>query len=368
MNKLIIVVLTIVLLVFSSCTDSNVSEIPSDVEVSENQDIEEVEEKVNDIGMLYFYGESHGVEVIMEKEFELWREFYSSNGMRHLFLEMSYSQAQFLNIWMTENDDSRLDDLLKNNANSEATKNFFIKIKTECPETVFHGVDIGFANTAHAVNYRQYLEKNDLVDSIHYELNEDALKQQRHYVETYDFSYRERMLEENIIREFNSLDNESVMGIFGAWHVNLDQITMNNQTFDSMGMMLSKKYEGRIHLESLVSEIEKALLVEPLNTEEIIIKNKSYLAEYYGKYENAHSKITLSLEYWKVRDAYDDFKNATLTGEEVHAYEFPMVLEEQQIYIVVATFKDKSTQTLYIRTDSKDEDGLNVAVKFILED
>lgn len=51
-------------------------------------------------GQIYLYGEWHGIDAILEKEFEIWRDHYNRDGMRHLFMEMPYYAAEFLNIWM----------------------------------------------------------------------------------------------------------------------------------------------------------------------------------------------------------------------------------------------------------------------------
>ena len=46
------------------------------------------------IGEIYLYGETHGVEAILDKELELWNEYYyHNNGFRHLFIEFGYCSA-----------------------------------------------------------------------------------------------------------------------------------------------------------------------------------------------------------------------------------------------------------------------------------
>lgn len=60
-------------------------------------------------GQIYLYGEQHGVDKIIEKEFELWVDYYHNENMRHLFMEKSYYTAEFLNIWMRADNDEILD-------------------------------------------------------------------------------------------------------------------------------------------------------------------------------------------------------------------------------------------------------------------
>lgn len=67
--------------------------------------------------------------------------------MRHLFVELSYYTAEFLNIWMQSDNDNILE-LVYNDWNGTAlynpyTKEFFKNIKNKCPETIFHGTDVG---------------------------------------------------------------------------------------------------------------------------------------------------------------------------------------------------------------------------------
>jgi PBP1b-binding outer membrane lipoprotein LpoB len=37
-------------------------------------------------GQIYLYGEQHGVEKILDKELELWCDYYNKKNMRHLFI------------------------------------------------------------------------------------------------------------------------------------------------------------------------------------------------------------------------------------------------------------------------------------------
>ena len=46
-------------------------------------------------GQIYLYGESHGVERILNKELERWQGYYNDDGMRHLFVEYPYYTAEF---------------------------------------------------------------------------------------------------------------------------------------------------------------------------------------------------------------------------------------------------------------------------------
>ena len=58
-------------------------------------------------GQIYLYGETHAVEQILEEELRLWQEYYA-NGMRHLFVELPYYTAQYLNQCKQAEDDEIL--------------------------------------------------------------------------------------------------------------------------------------------------------------------------------------------------------------------------------------------------------------------
>lgn len=57
---------------------------------------------------IYLYGEEHSKQSILDKELSIWGEYYEK-GMRDLFVEFPYTDAQFLNLWMQADDDELLD-------------------------------------------------------------------------------------------------------------------------------------------------------------------------------------------------------------------------------------------------------------------
>ena len=62
-------------------------------------------------GTVYLYGETHGVVKILNKEFDLWYDYYHTKGMRHLFVELPFFTAEFLNVWMKSTEDTILESL-----------------------------------------------------------------------------------------------------------------------------------------------------------------------------------------------------------------------------------------------------------------
>ena len=62
----------------------------------------------NSTDEIYLYGERHGEQQILNRELEIWGEYYKK-GMRDLFVEYSYADAQFLNLWMQADEDELLE-------------------------------------------------------------------------------------------------------------------------------------------------------------------------------------------------------------------------------------------------------------------
>ena len=49
-------------------------------------------------GQIYLYGEVHSVPRIMDRQLEIWHEYYHNQNMRHIFIEDAYFTAEYLNI------------------------------------------------------------------------------------------------------------------------------------------------------------------------------------------------------------------------------------------------------------------------------
>lgn len=120
-------------------------------------------------GQIYLYGEAHGVDKILDKEFELWYKYYHNQNMRHLFVELPYYTAEFLNIWMQSDINNILDMLYSDWAGTASynpnVKEFYEKIKSQCPETIFHGTDVGHQYDTTGERFLEYLQSDNLEDS-----------------------------------------------------------------------------------------------------------------------------------------------------------------------------------------------------------
>ncbi|HOP93520.1 MAG TPA: hypothetical protein PLP24_09145 [Acetivibrio thermocellus] len=203
---------------------------------------------------IYLYGEKHGVKKIMDKEFELWHEYYNNKNMRHLFVELPYYTAEFLNIWMKSDSDEILDELYNDWIGTALynpyTKEFYKKIKSNCPETIFHGTDVGHQYDTTGQRFLKYLEENNLKDSEKYRLAHEAVKQGKYYYENSDDVYRENKMVENFIREYDALNGECMMGIYGNAHTSLDAMDFTDSV-PCMANQLKDIYKDIIYSEDL---------------------------------------------------------------------------------------------------------------------
>lgn len=206
-------------------------------------------------GNIYLYGEAHGVAEILDKEFELWSQYYHNEGMRHLFVELSYFTAEYLNVWMQSDNDDILDEIYEDWKGTRSynpdTRNFYKQIKSECPETIFHGTDVGHQYDSTGSRFLAYLEANGLTKT-EYALTKEAIEQGRlYYKKYYEGEYRENKMTENFIREFDILGNESIMGIYGSAHTVLDGIAYGTKSLPCMANQLRARYGENIFSENL---------------------------------------------------------------------------------------------------------------------
>ncbi|MBQ7873724.1 MAG: hypothetical protein IJ306_00985, partial [Oscillospiraceae bacterium] len=273
--------------------------------------------------VIHLYGEyNHGREIYFMEEYKLWYDYYHNEGMRHLFIEDSYAGAQFLNIWMQSEDDTILDelrnDLVGTFAYAESNWEFFRLIKENCPETVFHGNDVGHQYKTIGARYLEYLEDTGMKNSEEYKIALENIEQGRIYYEVYnqiesgrysdDYNYREEKMAENFIREFDSLKGESVMGIYGGSHSYIDGVnTATDNTSPCMANMIHQHYGDTVTMHS--TQINE-LIDSPIHIETISVNGNDYEASYYGScYVATMYEKYEYFYFWRLENAYEDFKD-----------------------------------------------------------
>lgn len=207
---------------------------------------------------IYLYGEEHGTEEDTDKEFTLWKDYYDKEGMRNLFLEVPNYVAGYLNLWMDEEDDQILEILRDQYKFSQGNRlkhygKLLRRIKKECPETVFYGTDIGDFNATLGDGYLELLDKEK--DKTEIDRVKEVMDQgdkRDAYIKEYKekpedtrlariADFREQMLVENFIYEFDQLKDKRIMGIYGAYHVsNPEKIKMGEA--EIMGDQIKSHY------------------------------------------------------------------------------------------------------------------------------
>lgn len=336
--------------IFALCISGCVQQAPSETTQSVRESVYDPATLINS-GQVYLYGEKHGDESTLELELQIWQDHYHNDGMRHLFVEYGYFTSAYLNLWMSAEDDTILDQLFLDwegtQACSEASRTFLKAIKETCPETIFHGTDIGHQYWSTGARYLAYLDENQLQDTEEYRLVQQAIEQGKTYYgdSQHKDVYRENTMVENFIREFDSLHNESVMGIFGAAHIGLDTLN-HSQECDNMATQLKVRYGDQLFSEDLAKRLLEA--VSPLSQGTIRIAEKDYVADFYGEQDIS----TLLPEYksrkfWHIQNAYEDLEQWEFTGNILPQSNYPMLLEEGQVYMIEYTYADGTQRIEY---------------------
>jgi len=327
-------------------------------------------------GQIYLYGESHGVEKIMDKQLEIWGDYYHNHGMRHLFVEVPYYTAEFRNIWMKANNDEIL---LETHRDAEGTEGavpyelvFLRTIKREFPETIFHGTDVGHQFYSTGERFLRYLEENNMKNTMKYALTKEAIDQGKCFYENEDWAYREYKMLANFVREFANLGGRhSIMGIYGANHV-IYSDHMHDVPVLTMAKQLRARYGDALHtfdLSWMHLREQEALLTEPLHTEKKSVDGREYTAHYFGVADmRGWSEKYSQRQFWRLENAYTDFKNAP-TYDNILTYDqYPMLIKTGQIFLVEYTRKDNSSvERQFFRSDGNEWNGELFTHQFIAE-
>lgn len=209
-------------------------------------------------GEIYLYGEQHGRKDMMDQEFEAWSKFYHEEGMRDLFLEYPCYTAEYLNLWMNAENDEILNQIYKDTKGTAANNHYLLeflqKIKQECPETVFHGTDVGHQYNTTGVRFLKHLEETGQKDSGLYRQAQECMAQGvRFYAdgEGKDWAYRETMMVENFCAEYERAGKPKLMGIYGGAHVELGAQAYMAPDLRNMATQLDERYPGLVKTEIL---------------------------------------------------------------------------------------------------------------------
>ena len=306
-------------------------------------------------------GEDHTDAGCKEQELALWRERYAA-GDRDLFLEMGAATAELLNRWMTTGEESFWDLVYWNwegtLAQTEQTENFYRQLRANCPETVFHGIDLEHQYRTTGRFCLALLEKEGRQGSEAYRKVLRSVEQAERFYEGWDgdlFSrdnaYREETLAENFRREYESIGRRRVMGIFGAAHTDPYGPDYYTATVPSRGARLKERYGGDILCRDLRGDdLPEKTTLTAAGTE--------YEAIYYGEYPITRRDILRSGEYWRLADAYDALSQWERSGDALPGNEYPMSVRAGEAYAIHYTCWDGTDFWWYgVCGGAREDDG-----------
>lgn len=207
------------------------------------------------------------------------------------------------------------------------------------------------------------LNDEGLEESEQYILTQEAIEQGKHYYKFSDSVYREKKMVENFTREFDKLEGESIMGIYGSAHTGLESMNHTNEV-PSMANQLKEFYEGNIYSEDL-SHISKEM--EPLKVETVEVDGKEYKASYFGKEDMTGFKDLTYREFWRLEDAYKDMKDKVKTGDLLPDNNYPMKIEMGQVFMISYGKTDGSIITAYYRSDGAEWKSMLATEEVTLE-
>ncbi len=316
-------------------------------------------------GEIFLYGEMHGVESILDKEAELWRDYYENKNMRHLFLELPYYTAEFMNIWMRSDNDDILNQIYEDWKGSASHDpdviSFYKRIKNECPETIFHGTDVGHQYDTVGERYLKHLKANGFEGSEQYLLAQETVEQGKYFYANSDDVYRENKMAENFIREFDKLGGESAMGIYGSAHTGLDAMDATGSV-PCMANQLKRRYGDAVHSEDLTY---LAKVAEPIRTDILTVSGRDYEAAYFGKEDiSSWSDEYEYREFWRLENAYEDFKDMPKAGDVLPYSNYPMRIEDGQVFVIDYIKGDGTADRMYYRSDGYVWKGLPSTEEF----
>ena len=233
-------------------------------------------------------------------------------------------------------------------------RDFYRQIKQTCPETVFHGTDLGHQYNSTGQRFLDYLQAQELEDTEKWQLAQECIAQGQHFYENNsDMDYREDMMTENFIRAFDSLENADIMGIYGAAHTWLGDEDTNN----CMADRLQKRYGEAV--QSTDFTYLAMTDIEPLRMDTLTIAGQEFQAAYFGEQD----LTGLFPEYkcrrfWRLENAYAVFQNYPTNDDVLPYNNYPMLVETGNVYVVEYETTNAEISRNYYRADGNTYQGM----------
>lgn len=270
---------------------------------------------------------------------------------------------------MQADDDELLDLQFKDwggtEGGTEVMKNFLKQIKEQYPETVFHGTDVGHTWESTGPRYLAYLEANGQKETEEYKRTQENMEQGKRYYEikatdeASSVRYREDRMVENFRRSYQELEavrRTDIMGIYGSTHI--VESEYRNSDF-RMAKQLSENYGEHLHTKDLTQEPERIDTLE--------VNGKTYTASYFGEQDISMVKGYKIRKFWRLEDAYEDFKELPTPREILPADNYPVKIQAGQVFAVEYLMSDGSTEWKYYISDGTVQNGQLITKRMKME-
>ena len=239
------------------------------------------------------------------------------------------------------------------------------QIKEQYPETVFHGTDVGHTWESTGPRYLAYLEANGQKDTEEYKRTQENMEQGKRYYEikatdeASSVRYREDWMVENFRRSYQELEavrRTDIMGIYGSTHI--VESEYRNSDF-RMAKQLSENYGEHLHTKDLTQEPERIDTLE--------VNGKTYTASYFGEQDISMVKGYKTRKFWRLEDAYEDFKDLPTPREILPADNYPVKIQAGQVFAVEYLMSDGSTEWKYYISDGTVQNGQLITKRMKME-
>ena len=164
---------------------------------------------------------------------------------------------------------------------------------------------------------------------------------------------------ENFRRSYQELEavrRTDIMGIYGSTHI--VESEYRNSDF-RMAKQLSENYGEHLHTKDLTQEPERIDALE--------VNGKTYTASYFGEQDISMVKGYKIRKFWRLEDAYEDFKELPTPREILPADNYPVKIQAGQVFAVEYLMSDGSTEWKYYISDGTVQNGQLITKRMKME-
>ena len=105
----------------------------------------------------------------------------------------------------------------------------------------------------------------------------------------------------------------------------------------------------------------------PIYTETMSIGGRKYNASYFGQWISPPFSPYVNRSFWRLENAYNDFKDNRFAGESLYERNYPMAIKAGQVYVIDYTLRSGGTDRKIMRNDGIIKDGMQQTYAIIVE-